>query len=165
MPAKFLPSQEELLHIWSYDPDTGRLHWKVKPNPTVNIGDVAGTRCKSGRIKVIYQGVEYRAHRIIWKMIYGTEPPPEIDHQDVDPSNNGIQNLRPATRSQNATNTPVRSTNKLGVKGVCVWQGKYMAQIMLHRKRTYLGSYDTIEEASQAYQAASKKFHGEYGRT
>lgn len=39
---------------------------------------------------------------------------------------------------------------------------KWLAQIMLQRKRIFLGRYDTIEEAIEARKAAEDKYFGKY---
>lgn len=56
------------------------------------------------------------------------------------------------------------ATNKLGVKGVCYdsARNKYIAQIKFQGKYYFLGRYDTIEEAAEAYQNKRKEILEQY---
>lgn len=104
------------------------------------------------------------AHRVIWKMVYGTEPA-EIDHRDGDPSNNRLSNLREATRSQNLANRRKRH-GKLLPKGVqATPHGRFRAEIHARGKTLSLGNFQTPEEAAHAFQVAASAMHGEFART
>jgi hypothetical protein len=63
--------------------------------------------------------------------------------------------------NQNNLNEHLYSNNKFGVKGVCMFQGKYMALGRLNGKSKYLGSFNTKEEAGRAYQTFVKNNDGE----
>lgn len=89
----------------------------------------------------------------------------EVDHWDGDGLNNRRANLRLATRLQNQGNRPANRSNRLGVKGVRAHQGRYMAEITVRGRTTFLGSFDTIEEASAAYARAADNFFGEFARS
>jgi len=71
------------------------------------------TGYKYGRINK----VNFLAHRIIFKMLYGYDPI-EIDHKDGDRTNNRPSNLREVTTQQNGTNKSMLSNNTSGVTGV-----------------------------------------------
>jgi len=58
----------------------------------------------------------------------------------------------------------VRKHNKLGVKGVSVKCGKYVAHIKINGKKNHLGTHDTIEAAAAAYSKAANDNHGEFAR-
>ena len=162
--TKALPSQEELLRILSYDPLTGYLRWRM-PRQGRIIGGIIGAGRKPGKgYTVKYNQIVYKAARIIFKMLYNEEPP-EVDHKDLDPSNNRKENLRAATSIQNMWNKGKNSTNTSGVKGVFKTKGgKFSAQIKTKGKRTYLGCFFTIEEAKTAYENACIEQHGAFGR-
>lgn len=159
-----LPSQEELLRAFSYDPETGILRWNIDVYRHIKKGSVAGC----GR-RLQYKGIIYTTHRIIWKMVHGTEPL-EIDHRDLNPFNNRIDNLRPASPTKNNLNKRAHVDNKLGVKGVHMApRGKYRAIIVIPEenkrgKQKHLGYFDTIEEAKEAHFLAVKQYHGDFGR-
>ena len=71
----------------------------------IKSGKSAGTKLKSGNWQICYKKGGYMAHRIIWFLHTGEDPlEQEIDHIDRNPSNNKINNLRLATRSQNCIN-------------------------------------------------------------
>ena len=139
----------------------GILYW-VKPNaPQVKIGSKAGSVNSDGYVLVKFQNKNYRAHQIIFHMHYGYVPE-FLDHIDGNRLNNKIENLRPATSSQNNQNVKAKITNKLGVKGVCIERGKYKANIKINGKSKHLGYFYSLEEAKIVYEEFSKKIHGNY---
>jgi hypothetical protein len=76
-----------------------------------------------------------------------------IDHIDRNPLNNILTNLRIVSHQQN-------TFNKIS-KGYS-WSKRdnnWKAQIRVNYKKMYLGSYDTEEEARQAYLEAKAKYH------
>lgn len=90
-----------------------------------------------------------------------------VDHVNSDGLDNRRSNLRLATHAQNCRNQRRPRTNKSGFKGV-YWHKKakrWNAQIKAGQTRFHLGLFDTPEEAHAAYCEASKKYHGEWGRT
>jgi len=76
-----------------------------------------------------------------------------IDHISRDALDNRAANLRFVTVQGNQFNTSARgyTWNK--------YHGKFRAQIVLDRKQTYLGLFDTAEEAHAAYLSAKKVLH------
>lgn len=84
-----------------------------------------------------------------------------VDHVDGNPLNNRRQNLRWATRAQNAINW--KRPNKTGVRGVFRnGDSRFAARIKTDAKRIYLGTFSTIEAAAAAYDAAALRHHGEF---
>lgn len=126
---------------------------------------------RDGYIRVRIDGREYRAHRIIWEMHNG--PIPEgmlIDHIDGDTKNNKLDNLRLATRQQNNANrtkTTLNCTVGAGLpKGVIkTSSGKFRARISYYGENYSLGTYDTAEQASEAYCEAAGILNGEFAHT
>lgn len=101
-------------------------------------------------------------HRLIMNAQHG-EQVDHIHHLTLD---NRKSELRLCTRSQNQHNRGISTNNASGFKGVS-WQdnrNKWQAHICLAGKHKYLGLYSTPEEGHAAYCAASKLYHGEFGR-
>ena len=85
------------------------------------------------------------------------------DHINRDTLDNRRSNLRVATRSQNRVNSRLRCDSLTGFKGVSNSKsGRYRAQIRNKGKNTYLGTFDTPEEAFGVYSLAAKRLHGEF---
>lgn len=174
-----LPPAEYLRERFAYDPETGVVTWRERPVsdfPTYRAsrvwnaryaGKLAKTKLKSGHLYFAIDHKKYRSHRLIWKWMTGEEPPPELDHEDTDRTNNRWLNLRPATPSQNKCNRGLQRNNTSGFKGV-TWnkrQRKWIAQIKLNRKNRRIGQFDSKEAAAAAYARAAAVEHGEFART
>ncbi len=101
--------------------------------------------------------------------IMGLTPydPREVDHRNpAETLDNRRKNLRKIPSQKNKWNCRKRSDNKSGFKGVSLDAcGKWRAQIGLDGRRIYLGLFTTARKAHQAYCEASRRLHGENGRT
>jgi hypothetical protein len=116
-----LPDLDRLNEVFEYDPENGNLIWKAKPHPkahAVIIGAPSGSMCERGYINVMLDCKPYGVHRIVWKMHYKVEPPEFIDHENGNQWDFKINNLRPATQSQNNANRKVMANSKSGIKGI-----------------------------------------------
>jgi hypothetical protein len=100
-------------------------------------------------------------HRLIASAPRGVQ----IDHRDTNKLNNRRSNLRFATFSRNAANTPLRSTNTSGYKGVVRADGGFTARMTYKRRSIYIGYYSTAEEAAAAYDRRATELFGAYART
>jgi hypothetical protein len=149
--------------LLDYDPETGVLTWKQSPRIGW-VGKPAGTRRPNGQIaiQIATRGRLYLAHRLIWLIMTGDWPPNQIDHRDLDPSNNRWTNLRLATRSQNCVNRRRKSTNTSGFTGVSKRGNRYRAYVNVRGKREYLGDFATAKAAAAARSARAKELHGEF---
>lgn len=148
--------------VWCYDPQTGVLTWKIDRLPAVLAGDVAGTLKKGRRPhrEVHFDGKIYIAARLAWLMMTGKWPNPEVDHVNVDATDDRWLNLREANRSQQMGNTRLRKDNALGVRGV--YRSKFA--FIAHIGKNYLGSFRTLEDAKAAYDAAASRRFGNFRR-
>ena len=114
-----------------------------------------------GRVNGKQQTKTVMMHRVIMKTPDGLE----TDHRDLDKLNNQKHNLRVCTTAQNRQNRGAQINNKTGKKGVCRNGKKWMANIGFQGKQKYLGTFDTIEEASNAFNQAALLLHGEFSNT
>lgn len=138
----------------------GQLFWRVTRGRQ-KAGNRAGYLCANGRRYVKIDEKLMLEHRVIW-MMHHEEMPEFLDHVDGNPLNNRIENLRPATKQQNAMNRKVHCTNKLQIKGVQTRGCKFASYIWVDKTNKYLGIFDTAEEASMAYQQAAQKHFKEF---
>jgi len=167
-----------------YEPDTGKLFWLARSPDMFPEGERSNAwRCANWNSKWAGKeaftaitsrgylhgrifGQAYFAHRVIWALANGAWPIAWIDHRDRNTANNVLSNLREATASENLCNQGAPRTNTSGVKGI-TWdkcRAKWCAQIVLQKKRYFLGRFGTIEDATAAYVAANAQLHGEFGR-
>lgn len=151
---------KELLH---YDPETGVFTHLTSGRGR---GRKAGARagCFGGYTRVGVCGRVYRAHRLAWFYVYGVWPREQLDHINLDISDNRLANLREATVAQNGANCQARRRNKCGKKGVSKLKGKWRAQIFKNKRQVHLGLFATAEEAHSAYIAAARDHYGEFAR-
>lgn len=78
----------------------------------------------------------YYVHRLIYSWHNDYLPQNmEVDHIDMDKSNNSIENLRMATRSQNRFNIGLRMDSTTKMKGISLKRNLWMARIRVNGKR------------------------------
>lgn len=75
-----------------------------------------------------------------------------IDHADRNGLNNRRANLRIVSRSKNGLNAVRRSNAKHQAGATRGKSGQWIAQIMVHGKNHYLGSFKSEAEAHAAYE-------------
>ena len=158
---KQLPSKELLQELFFYE--NGILYRKKnisKGKTNVPIGWVE----KNGYWAVSVCGTRFRVHRLVWQFHNGNCPP-LLDHIDGNKNNNAIENLRPATNSQNNANRKANRKNKLGLKGVCSERGKYKANIRINGISCHLGYFSNAEDAYATYCKKAKEIYGEFAWT
>ncbi len=152
---------ERLRELLSYDPDTGVFTWKVNKGREKQ-GNVAGCKSSHGYITIRIDSKIGYAHRIAWMYVHGKLPEYQIDHINGVRDDNRLVNLRDTTQAVNAQNLlRARSDNQIGVLGVCLDNDskKFRANITISGKAKSLGSFNSAEEAHQAYLSAKRKLH------
>ena len=148
-----------------YDPSVGGscLVWIVDVSNCVKAGDRAGYKCNDGYWRVRYKDMRHQAHRLVWAIATGEDAPCQIDHKDHDRENNAIENLRlaPNNDKDQQQNKKLSTRNKHGYAGVRKRKGcnRYTAVIKAYGWEYNLGSFDTPEEAHEAYLNAREKLH------
>lgn len=168
-----LPSQNYLRECFGYDETTGVLTWKERPLThfkaearrkafnTRYAGKPLSARDNRGYIVTSLDTQKLKGHRVIWKLFYGEEPPPVIDHLNSNKSDNRISNLKAVTQLENLFNKQVQRNNKLGVKGVSfdTRRQKFYSRVKIGAKIKWLGYFDNQSEAEKVYQEACRNIN------
>lgn len=162
---KPLPTRERLYELLEYYPESGDFVWKSTISGHIKGGYQAGSLDK-GYITIQIDGLKFKAHRLAWLFVYGSNPLDLIDHVNGVTSDNRISNLRLCNHSQNIANSRVSKNSKSGIKGVYLHSSgkKWAAEVCIHRKKIHLGCFESQKEAQAAYAVASQKFHKEFSR-
>lgn len=155
-------THKKVSELLRYDPETGKIFWKVGVGRKIKAGVEAGTLmrrdCNTYR-RIMIDGKLYRTHRIAWLLHFGVWPDNQIDHRDGDGLNNRIENMRDATNQENRKNQRMYRNNTSGVTGV-TWdklKGKWRSAIYVSGKRKCLGYFDDKEKAAIAYRKTADK--------
>lgn len=150
-----------LRSLIAYDPDTGRMTWKVDAS-NVKAGAECGYVTQKGYRSIRIFGERYLAHRLAWLHFYGEWPSSILDHKNGKGTENPIKNLRLCTHRQNAANRKTQANNQARSKGVVSRRGRWAAVIHLCRKQKFLGYFATQDAAHEAYVAAAREMFGAF---
>ena len=87
----------------------------------------------------------------------------DIDHINRNKLDNQRENLRLATRSENQINSS-KKIGSSGLKGVLLKKGrtKYHSLIEWKKRKIFIGSYHTKEEAANMYNLYAYQLYGEF---
>lgn len=154
----------ELLRLLSYDPLTGLFTRRVTTGGRYGAeeGTIAGTLRKS-RIAISLHSKLYFAHQLAVFYMTGEWPLHQVDHRDVDQTNNRWLNLRVVTDQVNKQNKrQAQSNSKTGLLGAS-WSKRdkrFVARIKTpDGKYRSLGGFDTAAAAHLAYVDAKRELH------
>ena len=157
-----------LRQVLDYSQDTGIFRWKILNkyyhNGSRKVGDIAGGFDGKGYTWIRIDGKIYPAHRLAWFYVYGAWPKDQIDHINLNKSDNRIGNLREADSRQNRANSKPRSSSGLKGAHFSKHHRLWRSGIIYKDKRVDLGFYKTAREAHLAYMAVAKKLYGEFVR-
>lgn len=168
-----LPCLKYLNECFLYNPLTGKLFWKLRPiYHFKNLTSYKSWNTKySGKEAFTYvdrkgykvgrlNSKDFRAHRIIYKMIFDCEPEC-IDHINGKPADNRAVNLRDVSDAENKRNMKKYKNNTSGVVGVSWYKAKslWKASIKENKIEKHLGYFKNLQDAVDA----RKKAEVEYG--
>ena len=173
MAAELKITPDLLRQFVRYEPDTGLLFWRARGAQLVPSGchfrarawntRYAGKPCFRNYafddyLGGVIWGKRLIAHRVAWMVYHGKEIPDGfiIDHINGKKTDNRIANLRMATQTENQHNARKKRAGPRGA-WFCKHSKKWRSSI-----RVNLGSFKTEQEASAAYEAAAKKFRGDF---
>lgn len=155
-PYRFIPlTQEKIAIVDAADFEwLSNWNWRVQWN-------------KRGRcfyvVRSEYIGDQRTANVYMHRQILGCVGKEQADHRNRNALDNRRENLRRCDNSQNNMNRSKSPRNTTGFRGVtCEKNGKFSAYIQKENKHYNLGRFGSAKEAAQAYDAAAKKFHGEF---
>lgn len=153
-------SAERARELFSYDPVTGGLRWKIYKGPRAVAGTPAGHLTPKGYLRVKVDGDYKYVHRLVWLISSGAWPKEVIDHVDGNKANNRVENLRDVTESTNQENRRTHNSNSAtGLMGAYAEGDGYTSRIRVKGRQLNLGAFGTPEEAHQAYLTAKRELH------
>lgn len=172
-----LPAIDDLRKLLDYHADTGTFFWKERTPEFFKDSGYGGAKaCASrwnarnaGRNAFMEERDGYKrcrilgktltAHRVAWAMETGSWPVSQIDHINLNRSDNRIKNLREASNLQNSWNKGISIRNTSGYKGVSLDKssGKWIVTIRV-------GQFDNVEDAAAAYASAASLLRGDFAR-
>lgn len=155
-------TQNEVKSLFYYK--DGDLYWK-KNVGKIKANTKAGSVLNTGYRSIVFNYKRYQAHRLIFLFHYGYFSE-YIDHIDGNKLNNFIENLRPATKSQNCMNKQFDVKNTSGYRNVS-WNKeckKWIVSLMVSRKPIYIGAFDNLEFAGLVADESRRKYHGKFAR-
>lgn len=154
-----LITAERLREIVIYDPETGVFTWRIARGKCA-AGARVGCPRKAGEYWVARLDYRmYYLHRLAWLYVTGQWPADDVDHRDLNKSNNRWKNLRPATQKQNNENMKLAKNNASGYRGVAQMpaSSKWRARIRHFGRDIHLGYFATKESAFAARLQAEKE--------
>jgi hypothetical protein len=183
MARKPLPNPDTLRQLIRYDRETGKLFWLRRPIDGLTSYKKSNTILwnaryadrealtaigRKGHLNGTIMSVGVRAHHVVWCLEYGYWPE-QIDHDDRNPANNQLANLKEVTTRQNCKNRRFPINNKSGHVGIRPSKSgkRWIALIGNNRdSKMHIGTFDTIELAIAARRAREIElnYHPNHGR-
>jgi len=118
-------------------------------------------------VRVVYYGNGRKITLYLHREITAAPKELLVDHINGNTLDDRSENLRLATKSENAWNMRVNKEGCSSIYRGVGWHkgvGKWVAKITVHGKRIHIGVFDDEIEAAKAYDEAAKQYHGEFAR-
>lgn len=154
-------TQRRLREVLLYSQESGEFKWISPSSLALRPGQVAGTaHGGNDYVRLMVDGVRYKAHRLAWLYVHGQWPKHEIDHINGIKSDNRIANLRDVPKNINQQNhRKANAGNPTRLIGA-VRHGKgFTASIRVEGRLLYLGKFPTAMEAHAVYLEAKRQLH------
>jgi hypothetical protein len=158
-------TQTRLRELLDYDPATGVFRWRNPTGPKHQgaVGEEAGcvdvNRAGHKRCRIRINRRLWPAANLAWVWMTGVYPPDTVDHINQQGDDNRWKNLRLADHGKQMIN---RRNWGAYPRGVSKYAKRYVARITQAGVTYHLGSFDTVEAASTAYEMAAYSLHGSF---
>jgi len=147
------PSKNTLLKLFKYK--DGNLFNKIDRHSRALKGQMVGSKCHNGYLRLSIDYKSHQAHRLVWILHNGDIPKGLfIDHINGIRDDNRIDNLRLVTKQENGFND-----HKAKGYSWSKVSDKWESYIKVDYKKINLGLFDTESDARQAYLNAKEKYH------
>lgn len=152
---------ELVRELFDYDADTGVLVWRNLSHKKSNriVGTAIRAAHDRGYCMVTILKRRFYAHRVIWLWMTGSWPTVQVDHRNGRTGDNRWCNLREAVPHEQNENLKIREQNKSGWPGVRRRGNRWEARINARRVAYSLGSFNSLDEAIAAREAAKARLH------
>jgi hypothetical protein len=149
---------DQIKEYLSYESDTGTFYWvkdipKRGIRPSISSGSIAGYLRPDGYVMLALLNKNYLAHRVAILFMTGEWPNGLVDHINGNPSDNRAENLRVVSHKENIR-------NQRRARGVYPNGKRFKSGLSVDGKYVHLGTFDTQEQAHQAYLEAKRQLHG-----
>jgi len=183
MKIKPLPDLNYLKECFELDPSSpSYLKWNenrpehhFKNNTSYKIwkGNCVGekiTNFSHGRYYTVYLRIPRQillVHRVVYAIHNNTTDflDKVIDHIDGDCLNNNPENLRACSQGDNQLNSKLARNSRTGYKNIQLINNKYCVCFEKNRKKIYLGTFNSLEEAIEFKNNNIQQYRGEFYRT
>lgn len=140
---------DRVVATFRYDPKSGFVFRK-------STGKRVGFGCRRGYRRISFMNKDIYEHRLIWALQTGEWPEKDVDHKNCIRFDNRWENLREADNSQNHANSRRTTIRKR--------RHRWISKITVKGKEIWLGTFDTEEQARNAYATSAKEHFGEFAR-
>ncbi len=160
---------QQMLHdLFEYRADGNLIRKHAVRGKGNHAGAVVGCRPKvvsrnNRYVSTKIGGQHWCVHKLIYMYHFG-EVPQQLDHINQNTLDNRIENLRPATSSQNCANRRLFSNNTSGCRGVS-WnkqKKQWFVYVDFNKRRKRIGYFDDLDFADLVATEARDLYHGEY---
>lgn len=145
--------------------ENGSLFW-TRTGSGRNVAKPIGAVNANGYLQVCIrvngERRNFSVHRLIY-LLHNKHLPEQIDHIDGDRTNNSIENLRPASLSENMWNQKALSKTKSGIKGVSLEDGRWRVRVQANGK-VFRATLEDKDLAELVATEARELMHGKYAR-